>query len=358
MGFRVRTSNQGNRMNFGLIFMTGLTTGGLTCLAIQGGLLATALARPVVIAGSGNSSQTGIDLAKNLWPVIYFLAAKLLAHTLLGSLLGALGSVMQLAPSTSAIMQLLAGSFMIATALNMGNVHPIFRYAVIQPPKALTRLVRNQAKTRDVFTPVLLGFMTVLIPCGTTQAMELLAISSGSAILGALIMAVFVVGTSPTFLALGFLATRLRGQFQSLLAIGAALAILVLGVLSIDAGLNLLGSPLAPRRLVAALFQSGDRMATTAVARDLGSLQEITIDARNAGYFPNNIRAQAGKPIRLRLVSVDTYACTRAFVIPSLGIHNILPTSGETIVEVPAQSAGQLFFTCGMGMYSGTIQIG
>lgn len=33
-----------------VIFLTGLTTGGLTCLAIQGGLLATTLAQPETIS--------------------------------------------------------------------------------------------------------------------------------------------------------------------------------------------------------------------------------------------------------------------------------------------------------------------
>lgn len=77
-------------------------------------------------------------------------------------------------------MQVFVAIFMIGTALNILNVHPIFRYFVIQPPKFLTRLVRNQSKSKSLFAPTLLGAFTVLIPCGTTQAMMALAIGYGN----------------------------------------------------------------------------------------------------------------------------------------------------------------------------------
>jgi sulfite exporter TauE/SafE len=107
------------------------------------------------------------------------------AYTILGFLLGWLGSLVQLSLSAKVIMQFAVGIFMIGTALNILNVHPIFRYFAIQPPKFLARLVRKQSKRADLFAPVLLGAFTIFIPCGTTQAMMALAIGSGSPILGA-----------------------------------------------------------------------------------------------------------------------------------------------------------------------------
>jgi uncharacterized protein len=256
---------------------------------------------------------------------------------------------------------LLVGLFMLATALNMLNVHPIFRYLVIQPPKALTRLIRNQAKSQEVFTPAILGFMTVFIPCGTTQAMEALAISSASPLLGAAIMFVFVLGTSPTFLVLGFLATRIRGKFQHIFAVATAMLILFLGVVSLDGGLNLLGSPLAPSRVVASVLQLGrpgsGASGTAVQAQMIGGIQELTINADSHRYSPNYLAAKSGQPLRLRLVTNNNYSCTRAFTIPSLSILKMLPETGETIIDLPPQQSGQLFFTCSMGMYNGTIII-
>ncbi len=355
-------------MNFVVIFLTGLTTGGLTCLAVQGGLLATTLAKQVAVISSkgqshsgnqNNQTLTGIQVAQNLWPVVYFMTAKLLAYTLFGFLLGALGSVIQITPVIRAAMQMLAGLFMLVTALNMLNAHPIFRYAVIQPPKVLTRLVRNQSKSQEVFAPIVLGLMTILIPCGTTQAMEVLAITSGSPFLGALVMFVFVLGTSPTFLILGFLATRMRGKYQRLFGAIAALAILFVGLVSLDGGLNLIGSPLAPSRMLASLVQPrGLNLANQVVkATVVNGVQEVNINAENNGYFPNYFGAQKEQPIRVKVSTNNVYGCTRAFVIPSMGIQEILPETGEKIIDLPAQSSGTIYFTCGMGMYNGAIII-
>jgi len=360
-------------VNLWIIFITGLTTGGLTCLAVQGGLLASAMARQVTVPvttphharkvrGTKSKKQaalTSIQLPKDPWPVVYFLAAKLVAYTLLGFLLGALGSALQISPTAQAIMQIVAGLFMLATALNMLNVHPIFRYAVIQPPKVLTRLVRNQSKGQEVFTPALLGFMTVLIPCGTTQTMEVLAITSGSPILGAVILFAFVLGTSPTFFVLGFLATRIRGQFQQIFAVAAAFLILFLGIVSLDGALNLLGSPITPSRIVASLFQPGGayKSGTPVAASAVNGVQELNINAYPNGYAPSYFRVRSGQPIRLRLVTSNSYGCTRGFVIPNLRIRKILPETGETLIDLPAQPPGDLYFTCSMGMYGGVITI-
>lgn len=356
-------------MNLWLIFITGLTTGGLSCLAVQGGLLATAMTRPVTVAQEAphkrrrrakkQAAVTGVALPKDPWPVVYFLVAKLAAYTVLGALLGALGAAVQLTPAVQATMQIIAGVFMLGTALNMLNVHPIFRYFAIQPPRFLTRLVRNQAKSETAFAPALLGFLTVLIPCGTTQAMEILAISSGSPVWGALIMAVFVLGTSPTFFVLGFLATQLRGKFQQVFALATTLLILALGCVSINAGLNVVGSPLAPSRVLASLLEPADygpgRGGVSAQVVD--GVQEITINATERGYTPNRFTAESGQPIRLWLVTDGTYGCSRAFTIPSLGIMKILSETGRVAIDVPPQRSGPLYFTCSMGMYIGVINI-
>ncbi len=137
-----------------------------------------------------------------------FLVAKLIAYVILGLLLGWFGSLFQLSLQVRVIMQFAVAFFMIGTALNLLNVHPIFRYFALQPPKFLTRLVRKQSKSQDLFAPALLGAFTVFIPCGTTQAMMALAIASGSAFAGAAILFAFILGTSPVFFLLGYLQSR------------------------------------------------------------------------------------------------------------------------------------------------------
>ncbi len=354
-------------MNYWLIFLTGLTTGGLSCLAVQGGLLATAISggrKAVVVPQPARkkrrAKQHKSDIViqinpQEAWPVVYFLVAKLAAYTILGALLGALGSLVQISVTAQAVMQIIAALYMLVTALNLLDVHPIFRYFVIQPPKALTRLVRNKAKSESALAPALLGVMTVLIPCGTTQAMEVLAIGSGSALIGALVMFIFVLGTSPTFFVLGFVATQLQAQSGRWFTRVAAALILVLAYMSLNGGLTALGSPLAPSRIVASLFPGQYGVAVAAEIVD--GVQEMRIEASGQGYTPNHFIAQTDQPIRLRLITNDTFSCARLFTIPSLGIEKELPMSGETVVDLPRLPAGDLYFSCSMGMYTGLIQV-
>jgi sulfite exporter TauE/SafE len=359
-------------MDLWVIFLTGLTTGGLTCLAVQGGLLATAVAGPAAVAPQASQRRykpKGKRRHKkpaptpapppnpvSVWPVVYFLVAKLIAYTLIGFALGSLGSAVQISPTVQAVMQIAVGLFMLVTALNMLEIHPIFRYFVIQPPKALTRLVRQQSKRESLFTPVFLGALTVLIPCGTTQAMGIFAISTGNALTGAVVMFIYTLGTSPTFLVLGFLATRLRGQFQYLFTIVTAGLIIILGLLSLNAGLNLVGSPLAPQRIIAALLNQRFN-GTPVPAQMVDGVQEVTIRADGYGYSPDFMSAQTDQPLRLRLVTENTFACSRQFTIPSLGITRALPMTGETLIDLPPQPAGDLYFTCSMGMYDGIVRV-
>ncbi|MBU1967367.1 sulfite exporter TauE/SafE family protein, partial [Patescibacteria group bacterium] len=164
-------------MNLFIIFLTGLTTGGLACLAMQGGLLASVIANQK----EQEHGEMGDDKDKRKarkfdqldWmPAGMFLVTKLVAHTLLGFLLGLLGSAVTLSLSMRLGFQVFTAIFIFATAMNLLNVHPIFRYLAFQPPKFLQRMIRNTSKSRALFAPAVLGLVTVFIPCGVTQAME------------------------------------------------------------------------------------------------------------------------------------------------------------------------------------------
>ena len=144
-------------------------------LAVQGGLLAFILQREEERlkdkAGKGSPA-----------PILWFLLAKLVAYTILGLLLGWFGSLFSLSLTVKLVMQFAVIVFMFGTAMSLLNVHPFFRYFIIQPPKFLTRLVINKSNSKSAFAPALLGAFTVVIPSGITQAMMALAIRSGSAI--------------------------------------------------------------------------------------------------------------------------------------------------------------------------------
>lgn len=339
-------------MDLWLIFLTGLSVGGLTCLAVQGGLLASVIAtREAEDISSSKYSDT------HLLATISFLIAKLLIYTLAGALLGFFGDLLFISDQVRIILQVLAGVYMVVIALNLLNVHPIFRYAIIQPPKFLTRKIRNQSKSKDIYAPFILGLMTVFIPCGTTLAMETLALSSGSALQGALIMFVFTLATFPLFLGVGYLTAKLgevlkRGFFKF-----AAFIILYLGVMSINGGLVAAGSPITLQKIAEAspiVIDIGDEKIVTS-AKLIDGVQVFDIEVTASGYKPDYLEVKRGVPVKLNLKTNNIYNCATSFRIPELGIAKNLKATGLDSVEFIPESSGKMTFACSMGMYTGEI---
>lgn len=347
-------------------FVTGLTTGGLSCLAVQGGLLASSLAHQieqdyVQQAAQGKTRkkskvQTPVRSGSAL-PIFLFLVAKLVAYTLLGALLGWLGSYLTLSPMTRAFLMIAIGIFMVGNALRMFNVHPVFRYFSIEPPKFITRYIRRTAKGTDTFTPIFLGALTVFIPCGVTQAMMAAALGTGSLTMGAALMFAFTLGTSPVFFVVAYLTTELGSRLEKFFMRFVAVVVLILGLVTLDGGLNVLGSPLSFQNLTRSLFpSSGGSASETVPAASIAEDGVLILQVENQGYFPRTLRAPAGQNVKLNLVTDQTYSCSRDFVIPALGFYQLLPDTGTVQVDIPAQAKGsKIFFTCSMGMYTGQI---
>lgn len=319
-------------MNIWLAFFTGLTAGGISCMAVQGGLLAGLLANQ-------KSTDSGVR------STIFFLVSKILAYTFLGGLLGLFGSFFQLSLRAQIWFQVIAAILMIGMAANMLNIHPAFRYFVIQPPKWAGKLLRRQS------APVLLGLFTVFVPCGVTQAMEVSAIASGSWFAGALIMFAFTLGTSPLFLALGILAKRLSVSFQKNFQKVAGVLVLLIALTSINGALVLAGSNYSLDKWTWAFKQS---FLTKSV--DLVQ-QEVNIKVTGSGYTPSKLAAKSGERLTLNLQTENNYSCTSVFTIPQLGISKQLPVTGDTEISFIPQKPGLLTFSCGMGMFAGTIEV-
>jgi sulfite exporter TauE/SafE len=345
-----------------IAFITGLTTGGLSCLAVQGGLLASSLAHQIeqdYVEHTANkkSKQKSSVRSNSALPIILFLVSKLIAYTLLGMLLGWLGSYLTLSPMTRALLMIAIGVFMIGNALRMFNVHPIFRYFSIEPPKFITRYIRRTAKGTDMVTPLFLGALTVFIPCGVTQAMMATALGTGSPAMGAGLMFAFILGTSPVFFIVAYLTTELGARLEKFFMRFVAVVLLILGFVTLNGGLNVLGSPLSFENLTRGLFPSNSEAPSQGVASQPGAVDgELTLQVKNGGYFPVTLKAPADKAFRLNLVTNQTYSCARDFVIPSLNLYQLLPDTGSVQVNIPAQKKGStMFFTCSMGMYTGRI---
>ena len=344
-----------NQPNLLLIFLTGLTTGGLSCVAVQGGLLAS------VLTPTEEKYKEKLTNRNQVLPIVSFLSAKLIVHTILGFFLGLIGSTVSLSPYLRGWFQVAIGIYLIGVALSLLKAHPIFRYFIITPPKFLARLIKDQSKSKSIFAPSLLGTMTIFIPCAVTQAMVVLALGVANPLYGAAIMFSFVLGTSPTFFVLGVLFSKLGEKFQSLFYKVAATVLVTMAIFSINGGISLMGSIYTIQNFIKAakvsFSKTGLPQVAGAVARDRQGVQEVRIDVSSNGYSPQHITLKKSVPARLILTTNGTNGCARAFTIPSLRLQKILPVTGTETLEFTPTKAGPLVFTCSMGMYTGTFNV-
>ena len=86
--------------------------------------------------------------------------------------------------------------------------------------------------------------------------------------------------------------------------------------------------------------------------------QQWTINVNAAGYEPNYIQVKGGQPVTISLVNNDAYTCAQSFVIPAMGIQQIVrPGEQTSFTFTPPSAPQQLSFSCSMGMYRGTIDV-
>lgn len=335
--------------NFLAIFTTGLLTGGITCIAVQGGILTSSLVQD-------KSKETRRYIATDqLLPVLSFIFSKLIAYTILGFFLGWLGSLIQVSLQVRILLQFFVVIFMIGTGLNLLNIHPFFRHFIILPPKNFMNFAYKKSESKRLFVPILLGFLTVLIPCGATQAMMALAVTSGSAFLGALIMFVFVLGTSPVFFLLGLFTVQLKNSLNKNFLKIAACFIILLALFNLDATLALANSPYT---LSSVLHEGYCIVGYCDLVLTPDPVTEQMITFTNTGYTPNRFAVSKGTQVTLHLVNKNATGCIQAFTISALNIQKIvLPNQTADISFKAPATSGRITFTCSAGLYPGTIEV-
>ncbi|GAA0401784.1 hypothetical protein GCM10009530_62070 [Microbispora corallina] len=323
---------------------TGLLAGGASCAAVQGGLLAAAVTRRTAV-----DPQTAAP-PPSLAPVAVFLIGKLVSHALLGAALGAFGSAIQFSSRVRAVIMLVAAALMVFFALELFGLR-IARRLAPRSPVAWTRLVQRSAATTWMLTPLLLGLATILLPCGVTLSMELLAVTSAAPQEGAAVMAGFVLGTVPLFTLLGYLFRKSTQILQGRLRTATGAVLLAVAAFTTVSGLTLAGwSPAATSQADAAAPPA----VPLSAARD-DRPQTIEIGVGNDSYSPTTVTAHAGRRTKVVLRTNKTTSCARDFVIPSLNIEKVLPVTGQTTIELGPQPPGSLTYTCAVGMRTGRI---
>jgi uncharacterized protein len=204
---------------------------------------------PLAVAFSAaDNATTPSPLGQRFYFHCLLNLGRILSYGLAGSAIGALGSVLvaggELAGIDSQLRQgltLFTGSLLIWMGLAQLIPESLPKIALVHPLRLQWLHQRlNQAMlslpTRR-WTPVFLGLLWGLIPCGFLYAAQIKAAETGNPWQGAATMLAFGVGTTPTMLGVGLSAAALsRDRRSQLFRLGGLVMLLIGGLTLLRTG--------------------------------------------------------------------------------------------------------------------------
>lgn len=181
-------------------------------------------------------------------------AGRLTSYLLLGAIAGSLGAQLddlgRLA-GVAHLAALFAGALMVAWAAGrIGSKLGVLVPASLAPEwaqRAIGGVLVSASRQPPTLRALLVGLLTTLLPCGWLYTFVVVAGSTGGALAGAGVMAVFWAGTVPMLLAIGYGAARVLGPLSRRLPVISATFVLVLGLLTMAGKLR---APASMRHVV------------------------------------------------------------------------------------------------------------
>jgi sulfite exporter TauE/SafE/plastocyanin domain-containing protein/copper chaperone CopZ len=321
--------------SYAVLFVVGVLTS-LHCVGMCGGIML-----------SQSLSKESKNRFEAIQPALLYNIGRVVSYTILGGIIGALGSVFSLSIVAKSAMQIFAGVFMIIMGLNMAGFSAFRKFHIKLPFSACK--IKNKSGS-----PFIVGLLNGLMPCGPLQTMQLFALGTGSAAKGALAMFVFSIGTVPLMLTFGALSGLLsKGYTKKILKFSGVL-IIVLGLIMGNRGLALAGIDTNP--MTAFASNSADPSnAYVAKATLQDGIQIINMTADNNGYSPNAFYVQKGIPLKWIIDGQELNSCNNAIVARELNLEWKLK-KGENIQEFTPGDK-DINFSCWMGMIRGVIKV-
>jgi len=353
-------------MGYGMLFVIGLITS-VHCVAMCGGInlsqcIQGGVRRPDQISNTGNaraSSRYGqlgseggqpqkqSNRASALRPAILYNLGRVISYTVVGFIVGALGSVINFSSTAQGVLKLLAGVFMVIMGVNMLGIFPWLRNLTPRMPKVFARKIDSEKSKSN--SPLIVGLLNGLMPCGPLQAMQIYALSTGNPFAGALSMLLFSLGTVPLMFGLGALSSVLSKKFTRKVAMAGAVLVVVLGLSMFTQGWGLSGLSLGSIIPRAAASQTVDSTVTDGV--------QVVKSELSSGKYPA-ITVQAGIPVKwiINAPEGSINGCNNRMLIPEYDIEHEFKT-GENIIEFTPTKAGTFSYSCWMGMIRSTISV-
>ena len=329
-------------LSIGGILLIGLIAGTSSCLAVTGGLL-------LALAAKHNELHKSETTWQRFRPLLQFNVGRLVSYFVLGGLVGLLGQLITLNTRMTGYMNILIALVMLFLALTILDIIPKGS-CPIRPPKKLSHWIADFSESDHLAAPYMLGAFTFFLPCGFTQSLQLVALASGSFVMGATTMFVFALGTLPSLMGISAISSRATGTCSRLFLRFSGTLVFLLALFNLNSGFVLTGTDLS------SVFARGASVVNGAAPSIVGGVQNIAMNVTRYGYEPSNLTIKAGVPVRWVVDGAGAQGCTSQLVIPDLNIVKSL-SRGQNIIEFTAPRPGNLAFSCSMGMVSGSFTV-
>lgn len=325
-------------MGYGLLFVVGMLTS-VHCIAMCGGIN---LSQCVSYKYDTNKN----DKMSKLKPSMMYNAGRVVSYTVIGGIVGSIGSAITFSGMAKGIVAILSGVFMVIMGLNMLNIFPWLRKFNPRMPKIFGKKIHS---SNGKHGPFYVGLLNGLMPCGPLQAMQLYALGTGSLLAGAASMFFFSLGTVPLMFGFGAISSLISGKLTRKMMKVSAVLVVVLGFIMLNRGLGLSGINTA--------YASPKSTATSGnVAKIEGDVQVITTQL-DSGRYPT-IVVQKGIPVRwnLKANAGDINGCNRTLIIPKYDLERKLK-AGDNVIEFTPDTLGDIPYSCWMGMIRSKIKV-
>lgn len=304
-------------ITYGMLFITGLLTS-IHCISMCGAI------NLVAIYSDKNNIKK---------PFIYNLG-RLISYTLLGGIVGLLGSILKFNNNIMGVIIIIASILMFLMALKMMGIID-FKGVCF---KNIIKVKMNSS--------FVIGLLNGFMPCGPLQAMQVYALSTGSFINGAISMFLFCLGTMPLMLSIGLLFNSLKGKWKVLTNKIASVLILILSLVMFNRGLLSLNIDLFKNNIY----------DDYAIASIENNMQIIEFNLSYNNY--QDIIVEKDIPVKI-IIHVDEAkltGCNNEIIMRDFNIEKELKV-GENTIEFVPREVGTYTYTCWMNMIKNYIKV-
>jgi len=341
---------------YGVALLVGVVASLSTCLAVVGAIV-IAFAETYQ-AAPGESAASAV-----VRPNILFHLGRIATFAVLGGVLGLIGGELSLTGRFMSVLTMGVAVFMLLLGLNILGFAPSLTRLGIKMPARLTSGLDRMKTSRSPAMPLALGGLTFFLPCGFTQSMQIMALGSGSFLRGASIMALFAVGTLPVLFTAGVTASWTRQHKVVVFQKAAGLLVIAFAIFTLSSGARLFGftgritpGPTATTPPSTTPPVTTPPSTTPPVTTPPTTSQRIEMHVKYSGFEPAVLHVKKGAPVTFAVFGDEVTGCTSRIIIPSLNISKDIGP-GENDITFTPTTAGNIPYSCWMGMVHGTIVV-